>query len=320
MSSSSHAELLPLFVRRLAKNEKHLRRWRSNHRVEAWRLYDRDLAEIPLVVDVYGDWAHVQEFTPARADGASLEELAGAALRAVLGVERDRWVYKVRSRQRGSAQYRRIAATDRAFSVRENGLEFLVNLHDYLDTGLFLDHRDTRARLRQRADGKRFLNLFCYTATASVYAAAGRARETVSVDLSRRYLDWARSNFERNGLPPAKNALIRADVLDWLRTQPPQSFDLVFLDPPTFSNSKRMDASFDVQRDHVELLQTTLPLLAPGGELYFSNNLRRFRLDRGPLADWEVRDLTRATMPKDFEGRGDAHHLFRFRAPRSVSK
>jgi 23S rRNA (guanine2445-N2)-methyltransferase / 23S rRNA (guanine2069-N7)-methyltransferase len=184
--------------------------------------------------------------------------------------------------------------------VEENGLRFLVNFTDYLDTGLFLDHRILRRRIRELAPGKRFLNLFGYTGTATVYAAAGAAARTLTLDLSRTYLDWARRNLEINGLQGPAHALERADCVEWLAGDDARRFDLVFLDPPTFSTSKSMERTLDVQRDHVALIHGALRRLAPGGLLIFSTNLRRFSLDRDALGRLVAEDWTRATLPKDY--------------------
>jgi 23S rRNA (guanine2445-N2)-methyltransferase / 23S rRNA (guanine2069-N7)-methyltransferase len=197
--------------------------------------------------------------------------------------------------------------------VEEGGLRFLVNFTDYLDTGLFLDHRQTRARIRELARGKRYLNLFCYTGAATVYAAAGDAASTTSVDMSRTYIDWARRNLSINGFQGSEHALVQGDCLAWLADERAGRFDLIFLDPPTFSNSKRMEREFDVQRDHVQLIRDALKLLAPDGLLLFSNNFRKFRLDGEALADLDVRDVSRSTIPKDFERDPKAHRCYEIR-------
>jgi 23S rRNA (guanine2445-N2)-methyltransferase / 23S rRNA (guanine2069-N7)-methyltransferase len=199
-------------------------------------------------------------------------------------------------------------------TVEEAGLKFLVNLEDYLDTGLFLDHRLTRARLREVASGTRFLNLFSYTGAASVYAAAGGAARTLSLDLSNRYLEWAERNFVVNGLDPARHRLERADCLEWLRGTPgPEAFDLIFLDPPTFSNSKRMAGVLDVQRDHAELIEACMRRLSDAGSLVFSTNAQRFRLEEAVVARWAVEDLSAATLPFDFARHPRIHRCFQIR-------
>lgn len=234
-----------------------------------------------------------------------LPEVTGVAMEAIY--------WRTRRPQKGGAQYEPLAQEGERVVVQEGGLKFLVNFTDYLDTGLFLDHRPTRARIRQLAAGKRFLNLFCYTGAATVCAAAGGALGTTSVDLSRTYLDWARRNLEINGLRGDAHRLVQADCLAWLARDDGQRFDLVFLDPPTFSNSKRMEREFDVQRDHAALIRDTLRRVAPGGLLLFSTNFRRFRLDAGALAGFDVRDVTRQTIPRDFARDARIHHCYEIR-------
>jgi 23S rRNA (guanine2445-N2)-methyltransferase / 23S rRNA (guanine2069-N7)-methyltransferase len=210
---------------------------------------------------------------------------------------------RTRRPQKGSAQYERLSERGEFDVVEEGGLQFLVNFTDYLDTGLFLDHRILRSRIRDMAAGKRFLNLFAYTGTATVYAASGGAASTLTVDMSRTYLDWARRNLELNGLGTAAHVYERADCIAWLEQDDSPRFDLIFLDPPTFSNSKSMEREFDVQRDHAGLIRGALRRLAPGGTLIFSTNLQRFKLDTGALADLRVEDWSAATLPRDFARR-----------------
>ncbi|TLM81109.1 MAG: methyltransferase, partial [Actinobacteria bacterium] len=235
----------------------------------------------------------------------------------VLGVNPAAVFVKRRERQRGSAQYERRSSESVIATVAENGLLFEVNLSDYLDTGIFLDHRDTRQWLREQANGARFLNLFAYTGTATAYAAAGGARATTTVDLSSTYLDWARRNLERNGLARGDHEFVRADVIAWLvdAEKRGERYDLVFCDPPTFSNSKRMDATWDVQRDHVALVIAAARLLADGGTLVFSCNRRKFALDVAALAEagLEARDITKRTIPKDFESTPWVHTCWTIR-------
>jgi 23S rRNA (guanine2445-N2)-methyltransferase / 23S rRNA (guanine2069-N7)-methyltransferase len=198
--------------------------------------------------------------------------------------------------------------------VHEGDCRFLVNFTDYLDTGLFLDHRPTRQMLRELAAGKHFLNLFAYTGAATVYAAAGGARATTTVDLSQVYLDWAQRNLALNGFSGAQHEFVRADCLEWLQRER-RRFDLIFLDPPTFSTSKRMDATFDVQRDHGPLLRAAAGLLAPGGVLIFSNNNRRFKMDREALPELLIEEITRQTLPRDFERNPRIHNCWRITLP-----
>jgi 23S rRNA (guanine2445-N2)-methyltransferase / 23S rRNA (guanine2069-N7)-methyltransferase len=219
---------------------------------------------------------------------------------------------RVRKPQKGTAQYHQQDKSGQRYPVQEGGLKFWVNFRDYLDTGLFLDHRLVRAMLRDASKGADFLNLFCYTGSATVYAAAGGARSTTSVDLSNTYLDWARDNLALNEFAAEGNALIRADCLAWLESQATLGarFDLIFVDPPTFSNSKRMAGVLDVQRDHVGMIQRAMKLLRPGGRLVFSTNYTRFKLDLGALAGFHVEDISAATIPKDFERHARIHRCF----------
>ena len=303
-----------LLIRRLEKNQRHLRKWLRNHDITCYRLYDRDLQAYAVAIDVYHQHVHVQEYeAPPSADGGQADERLGEVLEVVaevLGTPHDQIAVKLRRRQQGRSQYERFGRRGERFEVREAGHCFLVNLTDYLDTGLFLDHRSTRAFLAERAAGRRFLNLFCYTATATVYAAAGGASETTSVDLSQNYLDWAGQNLVRNGLAGPAHRLVQADCRNWL-TRERAVYDLIFVDPPTFSNSKRMQGTFDVQRDHVALLRAAVRCLAPEGLLVFSNNYRRFRMDAAALPELAIRDMTRATIPKDFERSPGIHTCYR---------
>ncbi len=314
-----------MFANRLRKNLKQAQRWAQRAGVTCYRVYDGDLPEYALAVDLYHEVStgvrhvHVQEYqAPSSIDPEKAQQRlqeALAVLPQVLDVPVERVYFKTRRRQKGIAQYEKFSEGGYYVEVGEGGLRFQVNFTDYLDTGLFLDHRPTRALLRELAPGTRFLNLFAYTGTASVYAAAGGARSTTTVDMSRTYLDWAQRNLDRNGYTGPAHRFVQEDCLAWLNQQAqqaPGSFDLIFLDPPTFSNSKRMVENFDVQRDHVLLLRDALQLLSPGGVLIFSNNFRRFKLDRAALeGDVKIEDLTQATIPKDFERNPRIHHCWK---------
>jgi 23S rRNA G2069 N7-methylase RlmK/C1962 C5-methylase RlmI len=305
---------------RLRKRVRHLRKWAKREGVSCYRLYERDIPEVPLVIEWYEGKVHVAEFAAARdvrsaPTGEEHERWLDALLRMVaetLGIERSEVFVKTRERQVGSKQYQRVATDGRTSVVHEDGLEFQVNLSDYLDTGLFLDHRLTRARVRREADGKRVLNLFGYTGAFTVHAAAGGARSTTTVDLSRTYLDWARTNLELNGLSGPRHRLIRADVLRFLADpgRRDEEYDLVVVDPPTFSNSKGMQGHFDVRAHHGELLRRVIGLVSPGGVVYFSTNSRRFRLDTEALPRARIEDITEATTPEDFKGKL-AHRCYR---------
>jgi 23S rRNA (guanine2445-N2)-methyltransferase / 23S rRNA (guanine2069-N7)-methyltransferase len=297
------------FRRRLAKRFKHLAKWARRQGIEAFRIYDRDIPEIPLAIDWYAGWLHASEYdrpherTEIEHD-VWLDRMIEAAADE-LGVPPNQTFLKVRRRQRGGGQYQKLDARKTLLTVKEGGLEFEVNLSDYLDTGLFLDHRQTRALVRDEAAGKRFLNLFCYTGSFSVYAAAGGAVETTSVDLSNTYLDWTRTNLSRNAFKDAgRHRTVRDEARGFLehrgrRGEPP--FDLVVVDPPTFSRSARSETPWDVERDHAELLELVARNLVPGGVVYFSTNFRRFHLDVERLAAlYEIREITNRTIPEDF--------------------
>ncbi len=297
------------FRRRLAKRFKHLGRWARRQGIEAFRIYDRDIPEIPLVIDWYAGWLHVAEYDRPHErteieHQVWLDRMLEAAA-AELGVPPHQAFLKRRVRQRGGGQYEKMDSSQAIVTVREGGLAFEVNLSDYLDTGLFLDHRQTRAMVREEAAGKRFLNLFSYTGSFSVYAAAGGAASTTSVDLSNTYLDWTRTNLAANGFRDAgRHRTVRDDARSFLeyrarRGEPP--FDLVVVDPPTFSRSARSEAVWDVIADHADLLEAVATHLSPDGIVYFSSNCGRFRLDEGRLASrFRIREITRRTIPEDF--------------------
>lgn len=305
-----------MFANRLQKNLKQLGKWARKEGIQCYRLYDADMPEYALAVDLYGDWVHVQEYAPPRsidpekAQARLLDALA--AIPQALQIDPSRVVVKRRERQTGTRQYERQGAEGRFMEVNEGGVKLLVNLTDYLDTGLFLDHRPMRLRIQREAAGKRFLNLFCYTATATVHAAKGGARSTTSVDLSKTYLDWARRNLSLNGFSD-KQRLQQGDVMAWLEEDRGE-YDLIFIDPPTFSNSKRMEGVFDVQRDHVHLLDLAMARLAPGGVLYFSNNFRKFQLDEALGARYQVSEISAETIDPDFARNGKIHRAWRLTA------
>ena len=305
-----------MFANRLQKNLKQLGKWARREGVDCYRLYDADMPEYALAIDLYHDWVHVQEYAaprsidPEKAQARLFDALA--AIPQALGVDKSKVVIKRRERQSGTKQYQRQAVQGQFMEVKEGGIKLLVNLTDYLDTGLFLDHRPLRLRIQKEAAGKRFLNLFCYTATASVHAAKGGARSTTSVDLSKTYLDWARRNLSLNGFSD-KNRLEQGDVMSWLADDRGE-YELIFIDPPTFSNSKRMEGVFDVQRDHVQLLDMAMARLAPGGALYFSNNFRKFALDEQLPARYQVEEITAQTIDPDFVRNAKIHRAWKVMA------
>ncbi len=312
-----------MFANRLRKNLDALGKWARREQVNCWRAYDADMPEYSFAIDIYGDgeqarYAFVQEYaappTVAEEKVRARRADAVSVLPQVLGLDQDHIWFRTRRKRKGLDQYTKLASEQEFHQVVEGGLRFLVNFDDYQDTGIFLDHRITRGRLRELAGGKRFLNLFSYTGTASVYAAAGGAASTTSVDMSRTYLDWTRRNLEINGFDGREHVLVQADALEWLRSAPAAGWDLIFLDPPTFSNSKRMEGTLDVQRDHVGLLQQTARLLTPGGLLVFSTNYTRFDLDAAALPGLVIEDISRATIPKDFERHAKIHRCYLIRA------
>lgn len=301
-------EQAELFTRRLVKRAKHLRRWPTRRGITCYRLYERDIPEIPLVVDRYEDYLHITEYErPHDRDPAQhanwLELMAATAGRALELPPRNVYL-KRRSRQRGKRQHEKLAETNERVEVHEGGLKFLVNLADYPDTGLFLDHRVTRQLVRDAAAGKHLLNLFAYTGSFTVYAAAGGAVQTTSVDLSNTYLDWAKANLRLNGFAGDEHRLIAADVSTFLRNHPRgELYDLVVFDPPTFSNSKSTERVWDVQRDAVPMLLELMALVRPGGVIFFSTNFRRFKLDESEIPAAEVHEISKQTVPEDFRNR-----------------
>ncbi|HCE41413.1 MAG: bifunctional 23S rRNA (guanine(2069)-N(7))-methyltransferase RlmK/23S rRNA (guanine(2445)-N(2))-methyltransferase RlmL [Alcanivorax sp.] len=305
---------VPLF-NRLRKNGKHLRRWLDREDIQAYRLYDRDLPEFNVAVDIYGDQVLVQEFkAPSSVDpekARQRRQWAVTATRAALGVHREQVHLRTRERQKGRDQYRKLNNQNRYQVVREGRAHLLVNLDDYLDTGLFLDHRPMRLRIAEEAAGKRFLNLFAYTGAATVQALAGGARRAVTVDTSRRYLDWAACNLALNGFAADRHPLVRADAQAWLDDCKEQ-FDLVFCDPPTFSNNKGRE-DFVVQEHHGDLIRRIMKRLEPGGVLYFSCNYRRFELEESLRRWYAVEDLTAWSLPEDFRRNGAIHHCYAIR-------
>lgn len=316
-----HGDGAQMFANRLLKNRKRLGKWLRRSGEACYRLYDADMPEYAMAIDVYGDRVHVQEYAPPRSVNPAQAQKrlydALAVIPEVLDVTPAHVVVKRRERQSGRAQYRKQGDSGERFVVREGRARLWVNLHDYLDTGLFLDHRPVRRMLGEMAPGTRFLNLFCYTAAATVQAAlgteaAGGASDSVSVDLSNTYLAWARDNFALNALDPARHRVVRDDCLRWLEAARAE-FDLIFLDPPTFSNSKKMESTLDVQRDHVRLVDLAMARLAPGGTLVFSNNQRRFRLDPGLAERYMVKEISARTFDPDFSRNPDLHHVFLMR-------
>lgn len=307
-----------MFANRVRKNRKRLNSWLKREGIECYRLYDADMPEYAVAVDIYGERVCVAEYqappgVDPQAAARRLDEVR-AALPEALGVAPDTIVYKQRRRQRGAEQYEKQDSRGELISVAEGRAHLLVNLRDYLDTGLFLDHRPLRRRLAAEAAGGDFLNLFCYTGTATVHASLGGARSTTSVDLSNTYLAWLRKNLAHNGLDQHNNNVVRANCLQWLE-QAQGSYDLILLDPPSFSNSSAMAESFDVARDHPGLVRAAMKVLRQGGRLYFSNNRRGFRLDPALAGEFQCEDITRETLDPDFERNRRIHSCWLIRHP-----
>lgn len=309
------------FVNRLNKNQRQLKKWLEREGISCYRLYDADIPEYALAVDVYhardGDWLHVQEYEAPRSidPGKAQARLRAAlsALPAALDIDPRRLVFKLRRRQKGEAQYNRQAEQGQMLEVREGHCRLWVNLTDYLDTGLFLDHRPVRQWIGEHARDKHFLNLFCYTGVATVHAALGGAKSTTSVDLSKTYLDWLQKNLFLNQQNSPAHRLFHADCRAWL-ADCDELYDLIFLDPPSFSNSKRMDGSLDIQRDHVELIENAMHCLADDGTLIFSTNLRNFKLDPAIGEAFQVEDRSGWSIPKDFQRNQRIHHCWFLKA------
>jgi 23S rRNA (guanine2445-N2)-methyltransferase / 23S rRNA (guanine2069-N7)-methyltransferase len=318
-----------MFANRLRKNMKSIGRWAAREHVDCFRIYDADMPEYAFAIDLYGDgttrWAYVQEYeAPLTVDADAANRRRYEVLAVVpdtLAVPEGNVYERVRRRTRHGAQYQRVA-TEREFHVvREGANRFYVNFTDHLDTGLFLDHRPLRSRIAATASGGRFLNLFGYTGAMTVAAATGGALATTTVDLSANYLGWAARNLELNGVNASAHELIRADCLAWLEEQAgrPARYDLAVVDPPTFSRSKRMDGHLDVQRDHVRIIDLSMRLMRPGGVLYFSSNFSRFRLDAARLESFDVTEITRETIPRDFERNARIHVCYAIRARASAT-
>ncbi len=296
-----------MFENRLKKNFKHLRKWARKNGISCYRVYDADIPQYSMAIDIYENWVHVQEYAaPKTVDADKAFHRINAALpiiAAVLDIDPNHVVLKTRKIQSGSEQYEKQDDKKRSLVVHEHGLKFKVNLYDYLDTGLFLDHRNARKLIFKYADGRSFLNLFAYTGTATVYAAAGGARSTTTVDMSNTYLEWAKDNLKLNNFTSRCHQFEQADCTQWLwdANREGHRYQLIFLDPPTFSNSKKMTQTFDVTRDHVELINLTMRLLEDEGMLIFSCNAKKFKLDMAELTDYFIQDITAVTVSEDFK-------------------
>lgn len=295
---------------RLEKNYKKLKQWAERQNIEAYRLYDRDIPEYPFIVDVYKDHFVIydkSDFIKDK-DKNHLPHVTDA-LKALFKCEDDKMVIKKRERQEGLNQYEKLAAKNETFTVRESQALLKVNLYDYLDTGLFLDHRPMRQKVYKTAKDTKFLNLFCYTGSVSVFAALGGAR-TTSIDMSQTYLRWAQDNFDLNNIDLGSHSFVNENVIEWLhQNRHSKKFDMIFLDPPTFSNSKKMNESFEVERDQDFLVDSCMQMLNPNGVLYFSNNKRKFKISENIASRYKVRDITEESIPQDFHDK-KIHNCF----------
>ena len=308
------SEEAKMLFNRLQKNQRRLKGWLKKSAISCYRLYDADIPEYSAAIDIYEKFIYVQEYAaPNTIEERVAKQRFEAIKRAVKefsGNEYKKVYYKERRRQKGDSQYQRLnEETSESMVVNEGRARFEVNLSDYLDTGLFLDHRPVRALLAEMTAGKTLLNLFCYTASATVQAALAGAKSSLSVDMSNTYLDWAQRNFELNSLSSSKHQLLRADCLKWLE-EDSQTFDVIFLDPPTFSNSKKMESVLDVQRDHPELIRQAMAKLNPEGTLVFSNNFRKFKLDELTSRQFNCENITQQTLDTDFERNPRIHNVW----------
>lgn len=314
--SAAGREQVQAFTNRIKKNQKQLKKWLNKEVIETYRLYDADIPEFAIAVDCYGDWLHVQEYAAPKniPEQKTQQRLLNAidALSDVLDIPVSRIAVKRRERQRGRDQYEKKSESRSFFNVKEYGVTLQVNLTDYLDTGLFLDHRPSRYWLQANAKSQRVLNLFCYTGSFTAHAFVGGAKKTVSVDLSKTYLSWAQRNLELNGGKAGPNhQFIHADCMAWLKDCK-DTFDVIVMDPPTFSNSARMKDTLDVQRDHEALVLDAMALLSANGVLVFSNNYQRFRMDDAIYEQFDVKDVTSRSVPKDYS-RKRPHRCFEIR-------
>jgi len=300
---------------RFVKNQRKLNGWLKAKKISCYRLYDADIPEYAVAVDIYGESVHVQEYAaPNTIDDKVARERFAEVKQAVKSFAKDlrgHVHYKERRRQKGDSQYERFnEGPSETLAVQEGQGQFEVNLSDYLDTGLFLDHRPVRRLVAELAQGKSLLNLFCYTATVSVQAALSGAARTLSIDMSNTYLDWAQRNYDLNQLSAKNHHLLRADCLKWLEGDG-ELFDVIFLDPPTFSNSKKMDTVLDVQRDHGDLIRNAMARLAPEGVLIFSNNFRKFKMDELVMRQFSADNITAQTLDPDFERNPRIHSVWK---------
>jgi len=306
---------------RIEKNLKKLQPWAAKNKIEAYRLYDKDIPEYPFLVDIYKDYCVIYDKTELVDQGKNKTETMIKTISDVLGKTENFIVLKKRERQSGANQYNKIQSKNEKITVLENGVPVLVNLWDYLDTGLFIDHRPMRYFFLKNSKGKKLLNLFSYTCTVSLMSAVGGAK-TVSVDMSKNYLNWGQDNFKLNSINPDEHRFIEQNALEFLKSASEwpdykQSFDMIFLDPPTFSNSKEMSSDFEVERDQMFIIENALKFLKPEGVLYFSTNKRKFKLEQEIMDRYLVKNTTEKTIPQDcFDQK--IHHSFEIRFKKST--
>ncbi|WP_061248178.1 class I SAM-dependent methyltransferase [Leptospira alstonii] len=312
-----------MFRNRITRMSKHWKKWARKRNIECFRIYDRDIPQVPVSVDLYGPYCQIAaykndyEISDEERERENAE--IGRIVAETLNLGPDSVFWKKREPKKGKEQYEKQSQQSELFEVGENGLRFYVNLSDYIDTGLFLDHRITRELVRKESKGKKFLNLFSYTGSFTVYAVSGGATESLSVDLSNTYSAWAEENLKLNGFSLTKHRLLRADVTEWLyqeRTNPNRKkYDLIVVDPPTFSNSKKMTNVFDVQKNHVEILNVLYRDFAlPGAVLYFSTNFRKFEFSEKSVLWENSKDITKTTLPEDFRNE-KIHYCWRMEKP-----
>ncbi len=313
---------IAMFVNRLQKNLKKLRKWAKKQDINCYRIYDADLPEYAVAIDIYFGskcWVNIQEYEAPKTIAPHLANQRLAAILVqtaqVLELPSEQIFLKIRRKQKDSNQYQKQNDSNNFHTIYEQQCKLAVNFEDYLDTGLFLDHRPLRLIIQQQAQNKRFLNLFAYTGSATVHAAMGGAKTTLSVDMSNTYLDWAKRNLALNNLNGANHQFLQTDCLVWLADTAPKTlqaqFDLIFLDPPTFSNSKRMETNFDIQAQHALIIQQASKLLAPNGILYFSTNFKRFKLDTEALTNLNLENISAKTIPLDFSRTPKIHYCWK---------
>jgi len=290
------------FLNRIRKMAKHHGKWARRQGYESYRIYDNDVPGYPYIIEFYKDHLNITQYEKNHLPQQEVQDRNDRVLELLqqeFNLDKDKIHFRSRRRQSGTGQYQKSEGSSKLI-IREKDLKFLVDLDSYLDTGLFLDHRKTREMVKQESQGKSVLNLFSYTCSFSVYAAAGGARRVVSVDLSNTYLDWGKENFGINNLDPGKYEFLREDILQWLKQPARREFDIIVLDPPTFSNSKKMDSVLDMDRDHPFLITESMKRLNKGGVLYFSNNFRKFQMS--PLLEdkFSIKEISQQTIPPDF--------------------